>query len=161
MPTYVKMTSQSFGEIFANCNTDKSAGRNANAPLGPDYSLVDSFGNTVITQGEGRLLHFNWEFYMTVPAYPSAKSALYNVLNHRDVITEMEIITVTRAGYSGANTNIERYTCKNGRIMTLGTSSAQGNDGKIGELSLSIDFEHMIHDNLETNTSGELRTTTV
>jgi hypothetical protein len=45
--------------------------------------------------------------------------------------------------------------------MTLGTSSAKGNEGGVGELSLSIDFEDMIHDNLETNTSGELRTSTV
>jgi hypothetical protein len=155
------MKSQNFGEIFANCNTEKQAGRNANAPLGPDYSLVDSFGNTIITQGEGGLLHFNWEFYIVVPGYPSAKSALYNVLNHRDLITNMEIITLTRGAAGGSNKYIEKYTCKNGRIMTLGTSSAKGNEGGVGELSLSIDFEDMIHDNLETNTSGELRTSTV
>ena len=161
MPAYVSIETKNLKEIFKNCGTPAVAGRNSNMQneLGADFSLVLSHSFDIVSQNSSSTNHFSWKFMLSVPAYAPSKSALINLMNQKEPIEKMTLIIADRNASGGKNTIKEKYIAENGSVEFVSMSDNNiGSDG-YGKISIIIDFEKMMHENLVSNTSGHIQTT--
>jgi hypothetical protein len=158
MAKYVQMETTNHGEFFAQCSTEKVAGRMATSKsLGDDQSLVLNFGwsgTSGINSNTGVVVH------LRVPAYPPAVASAMTVLNYRDSIKKMVLTSVDVAS-SGTGNNRGKiaaiYTAETGTLISA--SETTQNEKSDSELDLVIEFTKITIDNKLTNTSGVINTT--
>lgn len=170
MPTFCRIKTKSHGELFKTCGSKAIAGRLAT--MGDeDCTILDGYSFSLEnhafdnnTFGSASSSSFHFEFILTLPAYEPTVSAVLNAVNSNDRLESMEIFVYRTSSTGGGSVQTEKYTAKNGNIKfasmekdTKSKTSGSSNNSH-GEMVVVLDFEEMTHENLVSNTAGQVQT---
>jgi len=159
MPVYVTAKTKNNIEIFLKCNDAAICGRNMNKSglVGEDFSLLSRHSYSLLRNHGADICPFHFTLSLTVPAYEPIKAAVLNVMNAKDEIVSMEIITIE--SIAGKNKVTERYTAKNGQLeFAKMTQISEAQNNTIGDFNLTFYFDSLVYENNKTNTSGQIST---
>ena len=92
-------------------------------------------------------------FSITVPAYAATEASAFNVLNTKNSIEQMTLISTDNTSSYGSSRNkvSKTYTAENGHLVQASMSEDHED---MGTIKLSFQFEKVTIDNHVTNTTG-------
>ncbi|QEO58225.1 hypothetical protein [Francisella marina] len=166
MPSYVQASMDSIGELFLYCGSKKTAGSNSYLETGggENFSIVAEYGWEMSPNSAASLENVSFSLSLTIPAYDSAVSMVFNAVNQRDKVTKLVLNDVTKR--YGKCAIQATYTAENGQITHVSFhkhSAVYNSENKmncaIGSMTILFKFEKMSFDDNQNQTSGNIKTT--